>query len=358
MAFIFSEGFDAVNTAADLENKWNTVETTGDVTWGATAGAFGGPGITTSDASGTMLGKKFPIRATQNSDDICVGFWFYVASTDTGEMRICRVYTDDEPGTEDIIIELAIPSGTLDLQIQRAGSSVLATASSAITAATWHWIEFRCVVGDGSAGEWEMYVDATQVLNWTGDNRNSGSFQTNVGEVRFYGNASPTYSFDDIIIWDLTGSTFNSFPLGETRIQTLFADGDGDVSNSTASAGTRWQAVDEQDGNDGDTTYVDLANTGDYDLYTFDDITELSPDHIDAVVVNTWAQADANSPMELRHKVKTGTTEGNGDTLYVPPEATAYWGQQHCFTTDPDTATAWTESGVNGMQAGQEVVGT
>jgi hypothetical protein len=56
---------------------------------------------------------------------------------------------------------------------------------------------------------------------------------------------------------------------------------------------------------------------------------------------------------QARTKLKSGTTTADGTTQGI---ATSYLPYGDLYETDPDTAMAWTPSGVNTVQVGIEVV--
>jgi hypothetical protein len=65
------------------------------------------------------------------------------------------------------------------------------------------------------------------------------------------------------------------------------------------------------------------------------------------------ARKDDAEGRQVRTKLKSGTTTADGTTRGM---ATSYLAYGDLYETDPDTAIAWTPSGVNAMQVGIEVV--
>src|SRR5262245_27001658 len=78
-----------------------------------------------------------------------------------------------------------------------------------------------------------------------------------------------------------------------------------------------------------------------------------TPDTVHAVQVTMVARKDDAEARQLRTKLKSGTTTADGATQGM---ATSYLPYGDLYETDPDTAMAWTPSGVNAMQVGIEVV--
>jgi hypothetical protein len=78
-----------------------------------------------------------------------------------------------------------------------------------------------------------------------------------------------------------------------------------------------------------------------------------SPLTIHAVQVVAAAKKDDATTRTYRTNVKSSSTTANGATKAL---ATSYQIFSDVFETDPATSAAWTESGVNAMQVGPEVV--
>lgn len=102
---------------------------------------------------------------------------------------------------------------------------------------------------------------------------------------------------------------------------------------------------------DADASYVTASNVGDYDLYDVESYPPASA-NIKAVNQIVWAKkTDATvRTMNLTTKSGATTTDSSAVTL-----ATSYAGYSRLYETDPNTAAAWTVSGVNALQIGQKV---
>ena len=361
MALIFMDGCDDYSADNDILTKWDFVNP-GEITIGTSDGRFGGGCIKGVGANSAMgFGKMFLDRVTGTTvttDEFYLGFSFYYADTAGSDPHYIanfmssngifnfRLETDnsDESLTVTRSDEYTYNGGRTEL-----GSS----SASVLSTGTWHWIELRAVVS-GTVGIIEVKVDGTQVINLTSQNNKEALANADIAGVFFGTNreALNLNRYDDIVIWDSTGSEPTGF-IGDSRIDTLRPNGAGDSSDSTPLSGNRHDNVDDAGLNDGDTTYVDQSTAADLDLYDIDAFGR-DPATVHAVAVNHSVKATSTEPREWKAMVKSGTTEGSGATVWAGNSD--YHSHQEFFLTNPDTAAAWTGAEIDDMQIGQEVV--
>jgi hypothetical protein len=119
----------------------------------------------------------------------------------------------------------------------------------------------------------------------------------------------------------------------------------------TYSTTNNYQAVIDPYDTDGDVSNVTASNVGDFDLY---DVEAYPPASANIKGVNqiVWARKTdaATRTMNLTTKSGATTTDSTAVTL-----AASYAGYSRIYETDPNTASAWTVSGVNALQIGQKV---
>ena len=158
--------------------------------------------------------------------------------------------------------------------------------------------------------------------------------------------------FDDVIIYDTTGSTWNDF-MGPRYISTLKADGTGNSTQWTRSGGAaNYEMVDEVEYDD-DTSYVSTSTLNNKDLYTFEDL-HASVNTIDAVCVNTVARRSAG--INYRTIVPVARiSAADYDHDHAGSTMDTYRVVQKIWDESPATATAWTPSEVNAAEFGIKV---
>ncbi len=112
--------------------------------------------------------------------------------------------------------------GKLVLWQGNLGGTQVAISSSAVTANSWHYVEWDLTFA--SAGTYTVWMDGVQVFTGTGNLKSSGSATANT--VLLGGN---TCNFDDMYLFDSTGSVNNAVR-GDSRVETLFPTADASVA--------------------------------------------------------------------------------------------------------------------------------
>ncbi len=102
------------------------------------------------------------------------------------------------------------------------GGTQIAISSAAITANSWHYVEWDLTFA--SAGTYTVWLDGAQVFTGTGNLKSSGNATANT--VLLGGN---TCNFDDMYLFDSTGSVNNAVR-GDSRVETLFPTADSSVA--------------------------------------------------------------------------------------------------------------------------------
>jgi hypothetical protein len=158
--------------------------------------------------------------------------------------------------------------------------------------------------------------------------------------------------YDDFYVLNTSGSP-NDF-LGPRHIYTIFPSAAGDSTQFTPNTGSNFQAVDDN-GHDGNTTYIQSNVENNKDLYQFGDLSGTVTDITAAAVYGIVTKTDVSAFDFI------GVAKSNGDEadaaadLVNPSSAGTYEAAAGFFLTDPDTAAAWTQSGINAAQFGLKV---
>ena len=223
----------------------------------------------------------------------------------------------------------------------------------------WYYVEVKIRI-HASLGNWEVKIDGTTV--WTSGNYDTESVAgVNWDSIEFdLGEVANNTLMDDMYICDGSGSVNNDF-LGDTVVENIIPQADGDNSQWTPSTGTNHAALVDEATNMTDpglseVDFVESSTPGDKDLFTYTNLSTLSAaSAIHGVQVNTWRRITAEQPADLIIKTKTGTTEGDVTETIRHDDSTPYFIGTTIFELDPDTAAAWTPGGVDGAQFGVEV---
>lgn len=346
MPLIFMDGFDHYATA-QLTQKWtaynafavasggrrstNRLYCSGAVATGeycyktfGTAMANGRAGFSFSIGS---LGNVIQMCSFSNGTTAQVSLW---CSGSTGRLVFCR-------GGNSF-------GGT--------GTVIEQTAEGVIAAGTTYHVEVKFAIND-STGSYEVKLDGVTVLSGSGVDTRNGAPTTWDRFYVGYGGASSyssQYGIDDLYLGYDDGDGFDL--LGDCRVDTLFPTGAGASADFTPSAGANYECVDEAS-TDGDTTYVSSDTSTDLDLYAFGDLSH-DPAAIHAVQIVSVTRKEDSGTAVLQTKSRVGGTTRDAGASFGP--ATSYAMTRVILDEDPDTAAAWTQSGINAAEFGLEVV--
>jgi hypothetical protein len=233
------------------------------------------------------------------------------------------------------------------VSVRRGTANVLATSAVGVfTGSAWHYLECEVIVSD-TVGRMTVWLNGVQIVTASGvDTKASASIGT-FSSVRLsvVGSGSNGLLLDDLYACD------DAVRLGESRVETLSPTADSGTQQWTPSTGSaNYAMVDELPTNAG-TDYVAAATAGLVDKYVMADLSSV-PNAIHGVKSTMFAAKDDLTTRAARLNLTSGATTANGAAL---PLTTSYQWQDDLYLLDPNTAAAWTASGVNALQAGPEV---
>jgi hypothetical protein len=326
MSLLFMDGFDA----GDIAAKWSIASGT----WNYTASTrFGSGGAASVGSAGTTL-KSFTASA-----QIFLGCAVLVSNLTNRTLFTLRA----DSGSTVHLKLVAQVDGSLALQ--RNTTTIATTSPASITQNVWSYLETSATIAD-AGGVVQVKVNGTTVLNFTGDTRNAGT-STNIDTFVIGEDTSIVY--DDLYICNGLGSApYNTF-LGDVRINTLVPTGAGSSTGFAPSAGANYTDVDELPFSASD--YVSATASGTRDLYAMSDV--MGSYSVLAVQNNVVAKKTDAGGTAIKPAVKSGGTVYYGsNTTLTATDATI----SDLRTTDPATGVAWTQSNVNALEAGMEIV--
>ena len=332
MALLFIDGFDA----GDSAQKWSTYVSGQIAADTITPYGTGRSVRLNSTGTGYKLSKVLTASAK-----IFVGFNYRADYLNT---YIFGGSADG--GTVQHVVISTASNGALNIQ---RGATIVATSAAAIIATnTWNYIEISATISD-TVGAVEVKVNGASVVTFSGDTRNAGT-STNFDLVGLCSNSLTGWSyFDNLYICNDSGSAPYNTYLGDIRINTLVPNGAGSDTGFTPSTGANYQTVDEVPFSTAD--YNSASASGTRDLYTMGDLS--GSYSVLAVQNNVIVKKTDAGGTALKSAIKSGGTiyYGTSQTI-TPSDATV----MDLRTADPATATAWTITGVNNIEAGMEIV--
>ena len=330
MSLLFVDGWDHY-ALSDLLKKWSS----------GSANVLGAGGRRSTNCltmyGNTSLTKN--LSAAQAS--LIAGFAFQFPSA-LGQPFFA--FRDNGSTQVDFIV-----NNNGSISVRRGASTVLGTTALALVSMGSYFYFEAKVVFHASAGSVIIHLNGSEVLNISSVNTIATANAT--ADQITLNTGLQTLMFDDLYVCNLLGSINNNF-LGDCRVDSLFPTSDGNYAQFTCSTGSsHFTLVDETTPNT--TDYNSDATVGHRDSYGYSDLPALTTQNIYGVQVcqaSTKSDAGAKSTANF---VRTGTT--NSDSAAMVMTATSQLYYLSIFETDPTTAVAWTESGINGMEAGVKV---
>ena len=232
----------------------------------------------------------------------------------------------------------------------KVGATTIGSATAGtLTLDQWHYVEARILVAD-SSGTFDLWVNGTNVITFTGDTRNGGATAA-VDAVRLMGRRlNVSCGFDDLYILDNSGSV-NNARLGEIAIECLRPNGNGNSSQWVGSDGNstdNYLLVDDTTPDTAD--YVQSGTSGNKDTYAYGNLAAASGT-IAAVQVVSYASKTAGDALSVQQVARSGSSE----TAATAQAVTATWAPLTAIFEAKPGGGAWTVSDVNGAEFGVQV---
>jgi len=335
MSLIHLDGFDEYSGASDPAMQY-----TMNGQFSTSAGRYGGGALNISGYNQTIQ---------------------YVLPSPQTEIWLGFAMNNQETSSQQLVLALGSPSNTEGALWYQGNSgawtfyrgqqdSSLGTATKAIMANSWHWIEVHYKI-DPSAGVLELWIDGVQIMDLTGvDNSKTGG--TSLTTLTFGGaNNSQAAYYDDLYILNTSGSA-NNGRLGDSRIETLKPTSDAGPNNGTPSSGSTHYAMVDENQNDGSTSTITIANTsGQEELFGMGSL-DGTPATVHAVKVTCIAEKTDGGSCSGEAVVSSSGTAAEGAST---PLLTSFSLIGGIFETDPHTSAAWAYGAVNAMDCGFQI---
>ncbi len=331
MTRIFTEGFEA-----------------GDgLFWSTLAGATS----TAQARSGSRSWSLTNVSPVKNVTAVAEGFFRFGLRISSYSAAAWTVLQWRAGAT--VLGSLRINSSTKKLELYTGASTLVATGTTAIAIDTWYLIELRIKIAD-AGGVVEAKLDGTVEPTFTGDTK-PGADTTFDNLIFTAMGASITLFLDDLAFNDTAGGVDDGY-CGDGHVVMLTPNANGDSSQlvgSDADSTDNYLLVDEVPKDD-DTTYVESATATQYDLYNLSAYTLQTGEAVLRLFVEARVKETTAAGDSINLGVKSGVTESWSGNLPVTTAYARYVGAD--LKTDPDTAAAWTQAGLNALQAGVKIV--
>lgn len=341
MSLLFLDGFDHYATA-DIAKKWSQNN-------GATIAASGG-----RRGGGAMLCNSTLNHCTKTIPDrtsLVIGAAITFASLPTGvSAPLFQMFSSGVAQCE-----VRVNSAGL-ISVTRNGTALAGGASSfALVPGIFYYIEWKFTIADSiAANSCVVRVNGAEVINVTAGQDTKNATDSTVNQLRV-GNTNGLGSvilaglvIDDMYVCDQAGAKNNDF-LGDVRIDTIFPTSDGANSDWTPSSGSAHYAL-VDDATPNTTDYVESGTSGQRDTFGFGNIAH-TPSAIFGTQICIAAHKDDAGARSLKAVTRPAATDYSG---VDQPIGTTQFYYSEIRETDPETAAAWTKSGLNATEFGVE----
>jgi hypothetical protein len=159
-----------------------------------------------------------------------------------------------------------------------------------------------------------------------------------------------TCSYDDFYSVTPTGGVSTSF-LGESRVQTIGMNTNGNSTQWTPLASTNVSQIDETLV-DNDTSYNLSSTVGQIDTFNPKNLGTTTP--IFAVQTVITARKDDVGARSISADIYDGSTDHINATVHGL--LSSYQGFFDIYETDPSTSAQWTQAGFNARQFGYKMI--
>ena len=298
------EGFEQSTVVADYAGRWTTFPDSTAAVISTTYGRTGN-GLGVTGSSGVFI-RTLDAQATW-----VVGFAFRSAAALGAVQNVVR-FLDGAV----IHCGLALnPDGTL-FAWRGTNATSIGTCTGVLSYGAWTYLEVKATIHD-TAGVFSVRVNGASVLNLTtADTRNAGNATAN--QVSFAPTTSlgtTRWSFDDLYVFDGTGSPPTTDFAGDCKVETLLPSGAGATTAWTPSvggAGSNYACVDEATLNS-DTDYVSSSTATQTDTYATGNLTTTAGTVL-TVQATAAARKDDAGSRSVALVARPGSTDRVGAT--------------------------------------------
>lgn len=338
MATLNLTGFESGGTA-ELQSLTGTASVQSSIKRTGTYAFRSNP---TTTALGWCLLRGFAttgILATYNVATVYHRFYFRVDTLPAANNE--PIFTS-RTTTSTVKLELRVTSAG-NLQAYDTGGVQLGSdGATTLSTGTWYRIEVQ--VGTGAAASYEIKIDGVSELSGTGDLNTGNNLECTLGKQANRNSQTVDFYYDDVRVSD------SAFP-GAGEVKVLKPTADGSTQQWTAGTGASdWQEVDEIPTSDAE--YVQsTAGAGEIALFAMQDTATVGiTGTVNALINFCRTREDATVTSSNFIRLKSGATSSdntsglNGSTTVVS--------RGKAFDVDPDTAVAWTLSGVDAIECG------
>jgi hypothetical protein len=303
----------------------------------------------------TGTGNYFNVPVSAD-DEVIVGLAYkprQIAGVDSGRQQ--RLFYFWGAGALHVSVYVDRCSSLIFFRGGWNSANVLGMVPHCLRMDRWTYIEVRVKIHN-TTGELEVKLDGTQVLDLTNLDTRNGGTGDEVSVITFDAqwsntNKIQTYLLDDLYVLN-TGSGVRTTFLGPGKIEVIYPDAEGTNIDFTPSSGTdNALLVDENPTSI--TDYNESSTTGDYDLLTADNLSDITG-NIKGMQLNIDAKISDATTYDMFPMIYTGATQYDGTTETIS-EQTDWQTEWDVWEENPNASADWTTTTINGLEIGYEV---
>lgn len=222
MALLFLDGFDKYGPATSFTTTIATLLTAGEWTSSVAtnigiANGLSATGFALALSAGSSILKTF----SSNYSRLIGGVRISSTLTQVGGVQ----FTDGTTAQASINVNT---TGTISVRNGAITGTALATSTATISANTTHYLEWDFTFANAPTGSYQVWLDGVSILSGTGDTTATANAYAN-GIQLAHGATTGITTFDDLYLFDTTGSRNNAALLNTPRIETTFPSADNAV---------------------------------------------------------------------------------------------------------------------------------
>lgn len=258
----------------------------------------------------------------------------------------------DDAANDQITIQLQQNTGLIHVRRGTYNGTIIARGG-VLHSDRWRCIEFRLLVAN-AGGRFELKVDGTQVIDFTGDTQASGNDHVRAFRIgrRSTSASSCIGYYDDIAFNDISGGVNDSW-IGRGGIPAIFPTGVGfstDLGLFPNTGEANWEDVDEVPPDD-DTSYVFDDVIDEHDSYAASNLAATGT--IAAVQWLARARSDLAGAPEIARILRIGGVDYQGADIGIDADYDYY---PDILDQDPNAGPgAWTKAAIDGMELGVKI---
>lgn len=303
------------------------------------------PGLFTlvvpSSGNGRRSSSSLRMTGGINTGSMTVRTPYFTASTHAAAGAALKTTTSTSiaivfqyQGSNSLIVTVQA-NGFIQYRINNGATT---NTSKYVAANSWVYLEAGVIVGE--SGSFVIKANGEEITNVSSVNTKPGGTQVNIDSIALF-HVNQISDADDFYVAYGDEVKF----LGDVRVDALDLAGNATPQDWTPDTGNAWERLNATAG------YITGTTLGDESRFEMADYTAVTTAIYGIQVSASARKTDAGS-RSFAIEVKSDSTTSVSSAIALGDTTTEY---RYTLLTDPDTATAWTDGGIDALQVGVKV---